>query len=361
MKGAELHRAADRAVRQVMGVQPGEHVLVVTDTLIPLTITEALLGAAGAAGAEATAVIVSSRQDAEPRPPGKEQPSREPVAAVAAAMERSQVIFSLTQPILNGTRAETVALEAGARVLRMLLWDFYHHPTITSLVGGAAIEGSFIRAHEADIPAMADVTRRACRAIASSREARIFSAAGTDLRIEIGDLSGELPRLDSPRPGPNPVQCLDGECHEPGTWDESAGGVVAAICANAEGVVVVDHSLIPLGLLAEPIVLRIEDRRVVSIEGGTEADRLRAYLASFDDQEVYTCPAEWGFGTHPCCVDSGNFLEHEKALGAFHAALGDDIRFGGTHFAPIHSDAVFRRGSLELDGELAVEDGRLLF
>ncbi len=344
-----------------MGVQPGENVLVVTDTLMPTSITEALLAAAGASGAEATAIVMTTRQRAEEQPEGKEQPTLEPLPSVAAAMERSDVIFSLAQPVLNNTRAELAALDKGARVLRMLLWDFYQHPTRTSLVGAAEVEASFIRANSVDIPAMGELTRQACRHMARSRSARMFSEAGTDLRIELDDLSEVLDMEFHCLPGPNPIQCLDGQAREPGTWDESAGGITAAVCTNAEGVVVVDHSIWPIGLVHEPITLRVEDRRVTAIEGGAEARRLEAYLASFDDPNVYHCPAEWGIGTHGCCIDSGNFLEHEKMLGNFHAALGDDIRFGGEVYAPVHLDAVFLRGSLELDGELVAENGKLHF
>ena len=361
MKQVELYRAAQTAVNDVMGVRPGEHVLAVTDTLMPTSITEALLAAAGTSGAEATAIVMTTRQAVDDQPEGKEQPTLEPLPTVAAAMERADVIFSLAQPVLNNTRAELAALEKGARVLRMLLWDFYQHPTRTSVVGAAEVEASFLRANAVDIPAMGELTRRACRQIARSRSARMFSKAGTDLRIELDDLSGTLDMEFHCLPGGNPIQCLDGQAREPGTWDESAGGITAAVCTNAEGIVVVDHSIWPIGLVHEPITLHVEERRVTRIKGGAEARRLEAYLASFDDPNVYHCPAEWGLGTHGCCIDSGNFLEHEKALGNFHAALGDDIRFGGEVYAPVHLDAVFVRGSLELDGELVAHDGELLF
>ena len=131
MKRAELYRAAQTAVDDVMGVNPGEHVLVVTDTLMPASISEALLAAAGAAGADATAIVMATRQSVEPQPEGKEQPTQEPLPAVAAAMEKANVIFSLAQPVLNNTRAELAALGADARVLRMLLWDFYQDRTRT--------------------------------------------------------------------------------------------------------------------------------------------------------------------------------------------------------------------------------------
>jgi leucyl aminopeptidase (aminopeptidase T) len=196
-------------------------------------------------------------------------------------------------------------------------------------------------------------------AIAAARETRITTPAGTDLRILATPRSatGGCP---APGPGPNPVQCVDGECHEPGTWDESCGGVTAVLPDDAEGVVVVDHSIPPLGLLREPIRLRVEARRVTQIEGGAEAARLRQWLEETGAASAFTCPAEWGVGTHAACIDSGNFLEHEKALGAVHVALGDDRRFGGASAAPIHVDGVLCDARVELDGRVILDHGRFL-
>jgi leucyl aminopeptidase (aminopeptidase T) len=357
VSAVETYRAAERALHEVMAVAPGEQVLVVTDTMMPPAVGEALLAAAAAAGADAALALVPWR----PRTALKgdqEQPSQEPPAPVAAAMERADVVFQLTQPILNGTQAESAALAAGARVLRMLLFDFYRHPTLN--VVDREIEAAFIRAHAVDIPGTAQLTRDVTREVARAREVRITSPLGTDLRILQEPNLEDPPTYFTPVTWPNPIQCLDGECHEPGTWDESAGGSLGIVCDDAEGVVVVDHSTPPFGLVREPITLRVAGRRVVSIEGGADGARLERWLASYGDPNVYVCPAEWGLGMHRCCIDSGNFLEHEKAYGSIHVALGDDVRFGGGHPSPIHIDGVLFGARLEVDGRVILENGEFL-
>jgi leucyl aminopeptidase (aminopeptidase T) len=351
----EVYRAALKAVTDCMAVKPGEQVVVVTDSLMPRSIPESLASAAGAAGADATIVVLTPGPARTPKS-GQEQPSFEPSPPAAAAIAAAHALFSLTHPILNGTNAETAALRNGARVLRMLLWDFYLDRT--EIVAYAAeIEASFLRAFAIDLSELADLTQRATVALAQGRAAHITTQHGTDLRIEMDATLDDPETYYSPVVWPNPVQCCDGLCHDPGTWDEAAGGVVGVLCTNAEGTIVIDHSIPPFGLLREPIAIRVEDRRAVAFEGGREAQVLERWLAAKGNENVYVCPAEWGVGTHRACIDSGNFLEHEKAYGTIHVALGDDMRFGGGHSAPIHIDGVLTGARLEVDGNVILDDG----
>jgi leucyl aminopeptidase (aminopeptidase T) len=351
----EIYRAATQAVSECMAVKPGEQVVIATDTLMPRSIPDALAAAASAAGAETTLVVLTPGQTPTCKP-GQEQPSFEPSPPAAAAIAAADVLFSLTHPILNGTDAETTALRNGARVLRMLLWDFYRHRTET-LPGAAEIEASFLRAYMVDVAELADLTRRVTVALARAKSSRITTPHGTDIHIEMEPNLDDPESYYSPVAWPNPIQCCDGLCHEPGTWDESAGGNVGLVCADAEGVLVIDHSIPPFGLLHEPIVVRVEGRRAIAFEGSREAHLLKEWLAAKNDANVYVCPAEWGVGTHRGCIDSGNFLEHEKAYGTIHVALGDDTRFGGGHAAPIHIDAVMTKACLELDGKVILDAG----
>jgi leucyl aminopeptidase (aminopeptidase T) len=351
----EIFRAAVKTVEECMAVKPGEQVVVATDSLMPRSIADALAAAAGAAGADATVVVLTPGPGAV-RKESQEQPSFEPAPPAAAAIAAADVLFSLSHPILNGTDAETAALRNGARVLRMLLWDFYRDRTET-LPGAAEIEASFLRAHAVDLAELADLSRRATVALARGRAAHLTSRNGTDFRIEMEPSEADPESYYSPVIWPNPIQCCDGLCQEPGTWDESAGGNVGVLCTVANGVVVVEHSIPPFGLLHEPIAIHVEGRRAIGFEGGREAKLLEAWLAAKGDENVYNCPAEWGLGTHRACIDSGNFLEHEKAYGSVHVALGDDMRFGGGHPAPIHIDGVLMGATLEVDGAVILEAG----
>src|SRR5579884_3415339 len=106
MKSVELARCARVAIDRCLKVRPGERVVVVTDTLRDQSVTEALLGAARAAGAEAVAVLLGTREGPQTEPP-------EPVAAMRAA----DALLLHTTRSLTHSQARVDAQRAGARVI----------------------------------------------------------------------------------------------------------------------------------------------------------------------------------------------------------------------------------------------------
>ena len=68
LQGVELARCARTMMDNCLRVRPGERLLVVSDTLRDQSITEALLGAARTAGAEAVAAIFAGRDRAPGEP-----------------------------------------------------------------------------------------------------------------------------------------------------------------------------------------------------------------------------------------------------------------------------------------------------
>ncbi|MEW5934194.1 MAG: aminopeptidase, partial [Bacillota bacterium] len=69
---------------------------------------------------------------------------------------------------------------------------------------------------------------------------------------------------------------------------------------------------------------------------------------------------ELGIGTNDGAVVTGNVLEDEKVLGTVHVAFGDNASMGGRVAVPIHVDGVILAATLLLDGQVVVQDGRLL-
>jgi len=96
---------------------------------------------------------------------------------------------------------------------------------------------------------------------------------------------------------------------------------------------------------------------VQRIEGGREADALRRILEPYG--ELGRNIAELGIGTNERALITGVVLEDEKALGTVHVALGDNASMGGKVKVPVHLDGVLRWPTLEVDGEVVVEDGML--
>jgi hypothetical protein len=69
MRTVELARCGRVAIETCMGVKPSEQVLIVADTLADPGVSEAMLGAARAAGAEAMLLVFPARPRGGMEPP----------------------------------------------------------------------------------------------------------------------------------------------------------------------------------------------------------------------------------------------------------------------------------------------------
>ena len=120
---------------------------------------------------------------------------------------------------------------------------------------------------------------------------------------------------------------------------------------GADGVLVADLT-VPFtveGLVDEPVVLRFERGRVVSIEGGEAARRLRELVERAGPGADVV--AELGIGLNPTVAPRGHVMLDEKAARTAHVAIGRNTGvFGGDNEASIHVDCVFSDPQVEVDG-----------
>ncbi len=309
-----LLRGARKLVQMCANVQPGERVLVVTDTGRSPRIGEALYHAALAAGGTVVKVVME---------PGK-HPGAEVPEMVAAAMKVSDVIFGMTTMSLYHTQARGEACAAGARIL------VGTEITEDMLISGG-IEADFI-AIRPQVEALAQRLRKA-------REVRLVTAGGTDVRANIAG---------------RPVHAHTGLVHHKG---EAMGPPDIEVFVppregTTEGTIVVDASATALGIIHHPIRLLVHAGRVVEITGGAEAQKLRALLEKAQDPNCWNI-AEIAVGFNPCGRVTGHIIEDEGVLGTCHMALGNNVTMGGKNPAKLHIDLVMWRPMLYLDGELA--------
>ncbi|UCH12715.1 MAG: hypothetical protein JSW18_01855, partial [Candidatus Omnitrophota bacterium] len=61
---------------------------------------------------------------------------------------------------------------------------------------------------------------------------------------------------------------------------------------------------------------------------------------------------EFGLGLNPRAKILGATIIDEKVLGTAHFAVGSNYWFGGTIYAIIHLDQIFRKPSVYIDGQL---------
>jgi leucyl aminopeptidase (aminopeptidase T) len=316
----ELMRGARTAVETCMDVKPNESVLIVTD-YERQPIAEAIAAVVQSLGGDPVIATMRPRQ----------RNAEEPPPSIAAAMRAVQVAFLVTTRSLSHTTAREEATKAGVRIASM--------PGITAdmmKVGGMT----------ADYNQVDQISQRVTAALAGKKQVTMETAAGTRLRLGLAGRQVQLPD--------------NGLYLKPGDWGNLPAGeaYIAPLETEADGVLVVDGSLAQIGIPDQPVRLEFRGGRVVNIEGGHAAARLRALLESLNDPSAYVV-GEFGIGTNPAARFVGITVEDEKILGTAHVAVGRNTGFGGTNMAPIHLDFIVTKPTIRADDVTIMRDGQL--
>lgn len=190
--------------------------------------------------------------------------------------------------------------------------------------------------------------------IQGAREMRITSAAGTDVTYTLGHF---------------PTVTQYGYTDEPGRWDAWPGGFVftAGAPTGVNGRVVIDAGDIIASpfrsYVSAPIDLRIENGKITSIEGGVDAEMMRAYLSGFNDPRAYGIShIGWGVNENVSWSSMKQTLrslsqEARAFYGNVMFATGPNTELGGDNDTPAHMDIPLRRCSVFLDGKPILVDG----
>lgn len=197
-----------------------------------------------------------------------------------------------------------------------------------------------------------------------TREVRVTSRAGTDLRY----LCGEYP-----------VMSQYGMADEPGRFDHWGVGLLHTFPneGSAQGRVVIapgDIVILPYcRYVQDAIALEIRDGHIVSIEGGLDAALMREWLGEGKVSETDTDPyalSHLGWGLNPQCRwDSlalhGDAPERSRAAarsfpGNFLFSTGPNTQGGGKRTTRGHYDVPMRGCTIALDGNVVVKDGRVV-
>ncbi len=318
MRSVEMMRTARMVVGECAAVRPGEQVAVVADTeTVP--IAEVLAQAAHAVGAEVVVCIMTPR----------EQHGNEPPPVLAAAMQAADVILMAVTHSITHTRARKAASARGARavVLRSV--------TVDTMIHGAAT---------ADYRAVHLLTQELVRMLNAGRSVRVTSAEGTDLTLSIEGRQ---------------ALGLDGFATEPGTFTTIPSGEAAIVPleGTAAGVIVFDHAIDNVGVLDAPIRAEVREGRIVRVEGGRSAERLRRLLEADENAPNI---AEFAIGTNPKSRLLGNMAEDKILLGAVHIGIGDNHTIGGVVESRIHIDGILLNPTVDLDGRRIIDRRRML-
>lgn len=310
-------RSVDTVLVDCMGLKATESLLVLTDPK-RRAIAEALVSRARELGAETLLMEMSER----------ETNGTEPPPAAAAAMLECDVFIAPTTKSISHTAARKEANARGVRAATM--------PQIT--------EDMLQRTMAADYGEVRRRSRAVAEALTAGLEVRITSPQGTDVILGIDGRSGIAD---------------DGDLTEPGSFGNlpAGEGFIAPVEGTTTGTIAFDGSVWPVGLLEEPIVVRIEDGAATDF-GGPRAEEWLETMEPYGAAALTV--AELGIGTNEAAILTGNVLEDEKILGTIHVAFGDNHTFGGTNRVSSHQDGIVMEPTLTIDGKVFVDAGRLV-
>ncbi len=338
---------ADRALvalRDALGVVPGDTLLLISDSWMSDAIRDSFATAGWALGATVLEMSYTALQPVAVQEFGKFaaaslRPQPHLPAPVVSALATADAAV-----ILNGDM--TIMFDDALRALigrrqTKLAWA----PYLTTEALLRLLPRSTAECHE-----LLYLTTKVAERLRGAHDARVTSPAGTALDLRIGSFGINV--------GTGVATSGAGY----GGLEIWPGGQVSTVPdpATAHGRLVIDRSInAPRFMqLSAPIEFRVEEGRVVDISGCEEARELRDWLTSLADTDAYNL-TELGIGTNTRCSLAGVAApcEDTHTLGCVSFALGADVHLGGTVSAPCHVDMTMRSATLELDGRPIVDAG----
>lgn len=297
-----------------LDVKEKETVLIVTDDN-KLAIGESLYDEAKAMKAEAMLMVMKPRKVSGEEPP----------LAIAEAMKTADVIICPTTSSLTHTNAKINAVKAGARFASM--------PGITEEM---FMEGAIT----ADYNEVERLTLEFTELLTNAKEAKIIKD-GYSLTMNLEGRKG-IPST--------------GIYKNPGEAGNLPSGeaYIAPVEGTSEGEIIIDGSMVGMGILEEPVYVKVKDGKIVELKG-KNTEKVNILLENDNNSSL----GELGIGTNPAARLTGVILEDEKIYGTVHIAFGTNTSFGGTIKADCHIDGVILKPTLYLDDILVIEEGEL--
>lgn len=247
-------------------------------------------------------------------------------------MSYANAIVGATNYSFITTNAVTYALKHGARFLSLPL---------STNDGGSLLEQDFLKMDPGKAAALA---RPMLRGLRRADSIRVTTKLGTDITFSI---QGRRPGL------------FNGVAARPGVCASASFEVyIPPVETETSGRVVLDGSMGYIGLVHEPLELMFEHGRLVKIADTADGRRLREYMESFGDGEMF-CAAEFGIGLNQISKCRGaSYIEDESAYGTFHIGFGRNLALGGGHDAAGHFDIVVHEPTITAGRDVIMRDGQ---
>ncbi len=328
----ELYRAAYKLVTEMLGLKPGETVVITADTESDQRVVDVTAGAAYNAGAKPLSVWMI----ASPLGVGKLTDPVIPVEALSALLANADVWIELNNRWLLYSTTYENAMTRNKKLRHLCLVGMNADMMVRVI---ERVDLQTLRAFQDVLAGM----------LKSARRIRIASPAGTDVEFE--------------REPTGAILNNKGEAFIPGSHMLPGQISIAPKFETINGVIVFDGSIYPpLGLLKQPVKLHVKEGVIVRIEGGEEAIAFDKWLRGFDHPQMLRL-AHLSFGINPGAKLTGNILEDERVWGATEWGIGYVSRrlTGSAPIeAPSHTDGVCLNSSVWLDDVQILDKGKFV-
>lgn len=323
MKEVMMAKGAKKVVEYCANLKPNERVLIVTD--FPQQHIAKCVAEACYRITDQVSIITM---------PPREVDGQQPPQCVADAMSGADVMFMPVTRSITHAPAVKAALAKGCRVLSM-----------TAFSDDMFIFGGL----EADFEALAARCKKMGEIWTAGKHIHLTTPGGTDLTADITDRPGNAHTGLARNPGEF-TTCPDIESS------------VSPVTGSAEGIIVADASIpyFEIGVLSEPVKFYVEKGKVVNVEGGKQAKKIKYMMDKQNNEAVYNI-AQIAVGLNPHCRICGLDLEDEGTYGTAHVGIGTSTLIGGEILAPMHFDGLMYNQTLVIDGETIFKDGEAVY
>lgn len=313
----EIEESCNNIWTQCMGLSAHENALIVTDDE-KKDLGDALYRSAKALGANVTLIQM----------PVAKVSGEEPPASVSAAMMHADVIICPTEQSITHTAARIQAVKNGARIATM--------PGITEKMFR---EGPIC----ADYSIVEKVTDQYAELLTQAASCRVITERNHEIILNLSGRKG-IASTGVYRNSGQAGNLPSGEAY------------IAPLEDGANGEFCVNGSIVGVGILQSPIILKLKQGRLIEILGDQSGEVARA----IPDNTLSRTIGELGIGTNTQAHLTGIILEDEKISGSIHLAFGTNVSFGGTVKASSHIDCVTLNPTVYFDDVLVIQDGKFL-
>jgi 2,5-dihydroxypyridine 5,6-dioxygenase len=329
----ELGRGADILVRELFKLEPDETFLITADTESDFRIVAATARVAYAVGARPLVVWTAT-----PKASGKAGEATWPVGALTAVLKEADAWAEFNRMAIFYSTPYDIAF-AENKKLRHLCLVGMHSAMLSRCIAGTDFKllGGFLEK-------IAQMTHKA-------KHVRITTSAGGDVEFD------NKPEW--------PINTETGYADQPGSHMIPGQIGWAPDFDTVNGTIVFDGSVskVPgLGILNQPIRLRVQKATITTIEGGREASMFESWLRNWNHPQMLRL-AHVCYGFLPNAVLTGVIAEDERIWGSTQWGIGN---VGPTAVppagmpAPSHMDGICLNSSVWLDGEPITADGKVV-